>query len=838
MGVKCPECQHENPDDTLFCGKCGTQFSSPEKAEVTKTLETPKEELTRGSTLANRYEIIEELGKGGMGKVYRVEDTKLKQEVALKLIKPEIGKDEKTIERFRNELKLAREIAHRNVCRMYDLNEEKGTHFITMEYVRGEDLRSLIRRIGQLPVGKSISIATQMCEGLSEAHRLGVVHRDLKSNNIMIDKEGNVRIMDFGIARSLEAKGITGAGVMIGTPEYMSPEQVEGKEVDQRSDLYSLGIILYEMVTGRVPFEGDTPFIIGMKHKGEMPQNPKDLNTQISDDLSRVILKCLEKDKEKRYQSAGEVQSELVNIEKGIPATERIVPKRKPITSREITVTFGLKRLLIPALVVAAIVISAVIIWQLLLQKEPASLPNIKPSVAVLPFEDLSPQKDQGHLCDGMAESIINALTRVKDLRVPAPTSSFTLKSRELNMQGIGEKLNVKTVLRGSIQKAERRVRIIAQLINVDDESLLWSDQYNRELDDIFAIQDEITIAIVDNLKVKLLGEERLKLVKRYTDNPEAYDLYLQGRFHWNRRTVDGMQKSIEYFEKAIKVDPTYALAYAGLADTYIVLGEWGVFRPKETYPKAKSAAMKALEIDDRLAEAHNALAMIKRDFDYDWERAEREFKRALELNSNYPTAHQWYAEYLVAMGRFDEATAEIKRAQELDPLSLVKKTIGGMVYYNSRKFDLGIEQCQKVLDLDPSFLFVRFFLGINYFAKEMYEEAIKEFQLSAEIFLYSQSMLGYAYALSGKRDEAVQILDQLYERSKKNYVSPSSFAFIYAGLGEYDRAMECLEKGYDERDMQLLFLKVSSYFDILRDNPRFQDLLQRMDFPKLEKGE
>ncbi len=307
MGIKCPKCDFENPEDLSFCGKCGTRLPSPEKAEVTKTLERQKEELTRGITLANRYEIIEELGKGGMGRVYRVEDKKLKQEVALKLIKPEIAKDKKTIERFRNELKLARNIRHKNVCGMFDLGDSEGTHFITMEYVRGEDLRSLIKRIGQLPIGKLISITKQICEGLAEAHRLGVVHRDLKSNNIMIDKEGNVRIMDFGIARSLEAKGITGAGVMIGTPEYMSPEQVEGKEVDQRSDIYSLGVILYEMVTGRVPFEGDTPFTIGMKHKGEMPQNPKELNTQISDDLNHVILRCLEKEKNKRYQSTGEL---------------------------------------------------------------------------------------------------------------------------------------------------------------------------------------------------------------------------------------------------------------------------------------------------------------------------------------------------------------------------------------------------------------------------------------------------------------------------------------------------------------------------------------------------
>ncbi|MGD8540396.1 MAG: serine/threonine-protein kinase, partial [Candidatus Aminicenantes bacterium] len=373
MSIKCPKCDFENTSDSKFCKECGTQFPSPEEVKVTETIEAPKEELTRGSTLANRYEIIEELGKGGMGRVYRVEDTKLKQEVALKLIKPEIAKDKKTIERFRNELKIARNIRHKNVCGMFDLGEADGARFITMEYVSGEDLKSFIRRAAPLSTSRTISIAKQVCDGLAEAHRLGVIHRDLKPNNIMIDKDGNVRIMDFGIARSLEAKGITGAGVMIGTPEYMSPEQVEGKETDQRSDIYSIGVILYEMVTGRVPFEGDTPFTVGVKHKSETPKDPRDINTQIPEDISRVILKCLEKEKDKRYQSAGEVRSELMNIEQGIPTTERVIPERKPLTSREITVQFSLKKAFIPALVFIAVVIIGIIIWQLLPQKEVVS---------------------------------------------------------------------------------------------------------------------------------------------------------------------------------------------------------------------------------------------------------------------------------------------------------------------------------------------------------------------------------------------------------------------------------------------------------------------------------
>jgi len=342
--MKCPKCHSDNPETSRFCAGCGTQLLPGEEIEVspTKTLETPRVELTTGSTFAERYQIIEELGKGGMGKVYKVLDKEINAKVALKLINPEISADKKTIDRFRNELKLSRDITHKNVCRMYDLNKEERVYYITMEYVSGEDLKSFIRRAGPLGVGKTTFIAKQMCDGLAEAHKLGVVHRDLKPQNIMIDREGNARIMDFGIARSLKAKGITGTGMMIGTPEYMSPEQAEAKEIDNRSDIYSIGVILYEMVTGRVPFEGDTPLSIAMKHKSELPQNPKELNAQIPDNISRLILKCLEKDKDKRYQNAEEVFSDLAGIEEGIPSTERVVPKRKPITSKEITVTLWL----------------------------------------------------------------------------------------------------------------------------------------------------------------------------------------------------------------------------------------------------------------------------------------------------------------------------------------------------------------------------------------------------------------------------------------------------------------------------------------------------------------
>ena len=371
MDVECPKCQTENPADSKFCKECATPLSADPEIAVshTRTLETMKEELTTGLVFAGRYQIIEELGKGGMGRVYKALDTKIDEKIALKLIKPEIATDKKTIERFSNELKYARKIRHKNVCHMYDLGEEKGNNYITMEFVEGEDLKSMIRMSGQLSTGMTIKVAKQICDGLSEAHKLGMIHRDLKPGNVMIDKNGDARIMDFGLVRSLEAKSITGAGVMIGTPEYMSPEQVEGKEIDKRSDLYSLGVALYEMMTGQVPFEGDTPFTIGVKHKSEIPQEPKKINEQIPDDLNLLIMKCLEKEKERRYQTADEIHADLENIEKGLPTTIREIPMKKPLTSREITVTLGMKKLLVPSVILLGVVIAALVFWQVFLKQ-------------------------------------------------------------------------------------------------------------------------------------------------------------------------------------------------------------------------------------------------------------------------------------------------------------------------------------------------------------------------------------------------------------------------------------------------------------------------------------
>jgi serine/threonine protein kinase/Tfp pilus assembly protein PilF len=795
MGVKCPKCQHENPDDTLFCGKCATRLPSPEGIGVTETLETPKEELTRGTAFANRYEIIEELGKGGMGRVYRVEDTKLKQEVALKLIKPAIAKDKKTIERFRNELKLARNIRHKNVCGMFDLGEAKGAHFITMEYVRGEDLKSLVRRIGQLPIGKSISVSKQICEGLVEAHRLGVVHRDLKSNNIMIDKEGNVRIMDFGIARSLTEKGITAAGVMIGTPEYMSPEQVEGKEVDQRSDIYSLGVILYEMTTGRLPFEGDTHLAIAMKHKSESPRSPKDLNPQIPEISCDLILKCMEKERENRYQDAAKVKADLEKIEQNLTTFESAILRKKPETTK------------IPEM-------------------------SWKYSVAVLPFADISPQKDQAYFCDGMTDDIITKLTKLQDLKVISRTSVMRYKNTDKDIREIGQELNVNTILEGSVQKSGDYIRVNAQLIDVEDGFHLWAETYDRELKNVFEIQSDLAENIAKALKTNLTVEEEQGLSKNPTDDLEAYNIYLVGRHFWNMRTEEGFQKSLEHFQKAIKRDPTYALAYTGIADYFNLIGYYDLVPPREAFPKAKEVAEKAIDLDETLAEAHTSLAFIQMCYEWDWTGAKSSFKRALELNPSYVTAHHWYSVWLGAMGRHDESIATAKRAQELDPTSLVIScTLGGM-FMLARRYDEQIEELHRAMELDPTSYIPHWYIVYPYGFKGLYDEAIAHAKKALSLSGMSSRMKGvlsHAYAFSGKKTEAKKLLNELIELSKTKYHSPYGLAYIYIELNEKDKALDLMEKAYEEHDHWLYQIKVIESVDKLRSEPRFKALLKRM---------
>jgi len=638
--------------------------------------------------------------------------------------------------------------------------------------------------------------------------------------------------MDFGIARLLETKGITDSGLMIGTPEYMSPEQVEGEEADYRSDIYSLGIILYEMVTGQVPFGGETPISIAMKQMKEAPSDPREVNAQVPEEISRVILKCMEKERKNRYQNAKELLSELVRIEKSIPTAERELPKAKPATSKEMAQKSSFK-LIFPFVIIIALVFVALALWKFVFKKDTGTHSARQPSIAVLPFTDLSPQKDQEYLCDGLAEELINSMSNIQDLRVVARTSAFSFKGKEFDVRDIGKELDVETVLEGSVRKSGDQLRITVQLINVEDGYQLWAERYDRAMDDVFKIQDEITLEILEKLKVRLLGKEKAKLGKRQTEDLEAYNLYLKGRYYWNKRNEKEIKIGIQYFQQAIEKDPTYAVAYTGLADCYNALGFYCALPPKEAFTKAEASALKALEIDETLAEAHTSLAYSRLYHEWDWSSAEEEFKTALELNPTYATAHHWNAEYLAARGRLDEAIREKRRAMQLDPLSMIINTTVGWMYYFDRNYDEAIEQIKETLKIDENFTPAHFWLGQAYEQKGMFAEAIHEFQKAVTLSggsTYTQASLAHAHALAGERDKAVELLDRLQELSIDRYVSAYDIAEVYVGLGERDLAFDWLQKAFEEKSRALVFLKVEPRLDPLRSDERFSALMKRMN--------
>jgi serine/threonine protein kinase/tetratricopeptide (TPR) repeat protein len=838
--IICLKCEFENPAGSRFCSNCGTQLFSPHpgrepdtgedplSSAVTRTLHTPVKKLKRGTVFAKRYEVIEELGEGGMGRVYKVFDEKIDEKVALKVLAPEIAGDEKTIERFRNELKLARKVSHRNVCRMYDLSEEEGTQFITMEFVPGENLKNLIRRIGQLSKAKAISIAKQICEGLVEAHRLGVVHRDLKPQNIMVDAEGNARIMDFGIARSIKTKSLTETGLIIGTPEYMSPEQVEGEEVDQRSDIYSFGVILFEMVTGRVPFEGSTPLNVILKHKTEPPPSPKDFDDQIPDDLSRIILKCMQKDRQKRYQHSEDLLTDLVEMEKSITSTDRVHLEKERRDQRK---KRGQKTLLYSTAAVLAIALMVVVLLRFTgIFSGPRGTLD---SIAVLPLKNLSGISDQEYLSDSMTEALISNLTQIGALRrVISSTSVMQYKNTQMPLPEIAKQLEVDAVVEGSVMVSGQRVRVNIQLIEARTDRNIWSRSYERDLSNILALQSELARAIAREIKIALTPEEQARLSLTRPVNPEVYQLVLRGRSLWNKRTKGDLLQAKENFESAVEKDPTYALAHAGLADAYNMLASYNFLPPSEAYPEAKKAAQKALELDETLAEAYTSLAWVKYYFEGDWFGAETDYNWAIGLNPSYATAHHWYGALLRDRGRFDEALSELERARELNPFSLAINTSIGYLFYFARQYDQAVAQCRRALEIDPDFHWAHDIAALAYVQKGMFEEATAELEKALDLSTSSNSYschLAQVYAQSGRREEALNILDILLEKSENEYIPLHEIALIYKALGRREQALAYLNKAAEEQIHTLAAAKMDPRLDSLRVDPLYSEVLEEI---------
>jgi eukaryotic-like serine/threonine-protein kinase len=789
----------------------------------------------------SHFRVIEKLGAGGMGVVYKAIDTRLDRPVALKFLPDDMMKDAQALERFRREARAASALNHPGICTIYDIGEQDGRAFIAMEFIDGQTLRSHIHGKA-LPIEEVLRLGIQIAEALDAAHAEGIIHRDIKPANIFVTKRGQAKVLDFGLAKllpkgfgkvgvdssneSTEATSIV--GIISGTPSYMSPEQVRGDNLDMRTDIFSLGLVLYEMATGRQAFAGSTGGVIIEAVLTRSPAAARSINPEVPLGLEEIIHKALQKNRDERPQHAGDIRLELQRLERGgdsgwSPRTGSLAPVLESATNQ--TRSAGEQT-----------------------ERNPSShtgtqramrVSKIIDSVAVLPFENVSGDADHEYLSDGIAGSLINILATIPKLRVMAQSTVFRFKGKGIDPQAVGRELNVRAVLTGRIMQSGDSLRIGTELVDVATGSQLWGAQYNRKPGDIFAIQDEISDEISEKLRLKLTRAEKKQLTKRHTEDAEAYRLYLKGRHHWNRWTEEGFYKAIEYFEQAAAKDPNYALAYAGLADSYVLLGWNSYLPPKEAYPKGKKAAMSALRLDPDLCEGHTPLAAVLWLHDWQWQEAQKEFQRSVSLNPCYPTANHWYAEYLMTMGRHAEAIAKMKKSQELDPLSLIISDAIAWAYYMGRQNDEALEQLQKTEELEPNYPITYWILSLVHRKIGRYELAIPEGEKAVELAGGSPLMraaLAQTFATANQKDKAIQILDDLTKLAKEKYVAAYFFAGIYIGLGEHDRAMEFLEKSYEEHSHWLIYLHIDPSMDDLRSSPRFQDLLQRVGLPLEQK--
>jgi eukaryotic-like serine/threonine-protein kinase len=774
------------------------------------------------------YEVLQHLGSGGMGEVYLARDSRLDREVALKVLPPGIdGNSTDARNNLVREAKAASKLNHPNVAHVYELGPYGDTLYIAMEYVDGGTLATRMTG-GPLPVSSIVDIAVQIADALDAAHAKGIVHRDLKPGNVMLSSRGEPKLVDFGLAklavtpRDAPTQTVTAVGEIRGTVSYMSPEQAMGTVVDHRSDIFAFGVVLYEMCTGRRPFEGASVTEILSRILHAHPEPIARLNYESPPELDRIVRKCLAKSPNERYQSARELLLDLRSLQRDLHGANS---NTGVVSSPIVPVKRAWRR---PAalLYVSWIAVACVLGLGLASWYKGNSGGT---SIAVMPFVNETGTSELDFAVDGLTESIINNLSKIGEMRVLSRAAVYRFKGRERDVQAVAKGLKVKNILLGRVSRRGDELVINTELIDVATNDQLWGRQFTARLPGILSVQEEIAQETAENLHLRLSGEERRGLTRRYTENTEAYQLYLKGRFYWNKRNGPAFKKAVEYFEQAIALDRNYALAYAGLSDSYGQLS--GVIPPREVMPKAKAAAVRALELDETLAEAHASLAFVKLHYDWDALETERECKRALQLNPNYATARSIYARFLNAVGRFDEAVEQIQRAQELDPLSLGVSTGFGLSYYFTGRYDEAIAQYRKVLDMDSTFYVARTNLAAALVQKKEYVQAASEFEkaLQVEEDVSTMCELGQIYAVMGRREDALRMLDQVMARSKKRYINAPPVAWIHAGLGDRNAAFEWLERGYAERAWPMVFLKVEPKYKSLRADSRFEDLIKRV---------